>query len=264
MFWKNRILPFLWHNITTNHSSKSLLLSSLSVSVSSFATSLTESPARASKNVAFCGFLTGTHWPLLMVSVQETVALGQELTVKSIYFWDMTPCSPLCCARRFGGTYRLHLQGRKRWRRQVPPKRRAQLNGLHGVISQKLILFITTGVKTSNPTRANCDAFCLWVTKWEFHVPWYDVLAKIECVSMSFTRFMRNGLTSSRGYRLARKCGRTLTCILWKPLPCSTGFTTLNGDVLCLAEHIMSPPSRGTSTTSFLSTTICQKVATER
>jgi hypothetical protein len=27
-----------------------------------------------------------------------------------------------------------------------------QLNGLHGVISQKIILFITTAVKTSNPT----------------------------------------------------------------------------------------------------------------
>jgi hypothetical protein len=26
------------------------------------------------------------------------------------------------------------------------------LNGLHGVISQKMILFITTAVKTSNPT----------------------------------------------------------------------------------------------------------------
>jgi hypothetical protein len=39
-----------------------------------------------------------------------------------------------------------------RWRRYVPPKRRVQLNGLHGVISQKMILFITTAVKTSNPT----------------------------------------------------------------------------------------------------------------
>jgi hypothetical protein len=40
-----------------------------------------------------------------------------------IIFWDMTPCSPLSC------------------------------NGLHGVISQKMILFITTAVKTSNPTE---------------------------------------------------------------------------------------------------------------
>jgi hypothetical protein len=32
---------------------------------------------------------------------------------KSIIFWDMTPCSPLSCARHFGRTYRLHLQGRR-------------------------------------------------------------------------------------------------------------------------------------------------------
>jgi hypothetical protein len=39
-----------------------------------------------------------------------------------------------------------------RWRRYVPPKRRVQLYGLHGVIYQKKILFKTTAVKTSNPT----------------------------------------------------------------------------------------------------------------
>jgi hypothetical protein len=32
--------------------------------------------------------------------------------MKSIIFWDMTPCSLLSYNRRFGGTYRLHLQGR--------------------------------------------------------------------------------------------------------------------------------------------------------
>jgi hypothetical protein len=40
-----------------------------------------------------------------------------------------------------------------RWRRYVPPRRRVQLNVLHGDISQKMVLFITTAVKTSNPTR---------------------------------------------------------------------------------------------------------------
>jgi hypothetical protein len=28
------------------------------------------------------------------------------------------------------------------------------LNGLYGIISQKMVLFITTGVRTSNPTMA--------------------------------------------------------------------------------------------------------------
>jgi hypothetical protein len=39
-----------------------------------------------------------------------------------------------------------------RWRWFVPPKRRLKLSELHGTISQKMILFITTAVKTSNPT----------------------------------------------------------------------------------------------------------------
>jgi hypothetical protein len=46
------------------------------------------------------------------------------ITTKSIIFWDMTSCSPLSF----------------------------NLNGLHSVISQKMILFITTAVKTSNLT----------------------------------------------------------------------------------------------------------------
>jgi hypothetical protein len=33
--------------------------------------------------------------------------------MKSIVFWDITPCSLLKVNRRFGGTYRLHLQGRR-------------------------------------------------------------------------------------------------------------------------------------------------------
>jgi hypothetical protein len=47
-----------------------------------------------------------------------------------------------------------------RWRRYVPPKRPLTLNGLHGVISQKMILFITTAVKTSNPTLAPLTLLC--------------------------------------------------------------------------------------------------------
>jgi hypothetical protein len=84
--------------------------------------------------------------------------------VPSTIFWDMTPCSPLNVNRYFGGTHRLHLQGRKNvsstrnqrenrwqaeslffrlwiWSRYVPTKHRLTLNGLHGVISQKMVLF---------------------------------------------------------------------------------------------------------------------------
>jgi hypothetical protein len=35
--------------------------------------------------------------------------------MKNVVFWDMAPCSS-CVNRRFGGTYRLHLHGRKNLR----------------------------------------------------------------------------------------------------------------------------------------------------
>jgi hypothetical protein len=35
------------------------------------------------------------------------------VVMKSTIFWDITPCSPMNVNRRFGRTYRLHLQGRR-------------------------------------------------------------------------------------------------------------------------------------------------------
>jgi hypothetical protein len=35
------------------------------------------------------------------------------MVTKSVIIWDITPCSPLSVNRRFGRTYRLHLQGRR-------------------------------------------------------------------------------------------------------------------------------------------------------
>jgi hypothetical protein len=34
------------------------------------------------------------------------------VVMNSINFWDIMPCSSLSVNRRFGGTYRLHFQGR--------------------------------------------------------------------------------------------------------------------------------------------------------
>jgi hypothetical protein len=35
------------------------------------------------------------------------------MVIKSTIFWDITPCSLFKVNRRFGGTYRLNLQGRR-------------------------------------------------------------------------------------------------------------------------------------------------------
>jgi hypothetical protein len=93
---------------------------------------------------------------LQLVRLTETDRhpLHSSLFLKSVIFWDMTPCSPLSfnfATSLLAGLLNLFLRPWI-WRRYVPPKRRLKLNGLHGVISQKIILFITTAVKTSNPT----------------------------------------------------------------------------------------------------------------
>jgi hypothetical protein len=78
------------------------------------------------------------------------------VTMKNVVFWDVAPCTS-CVNRRLGGTYRLHLQGRKiRERgnsvishlltlvprsRYVSPKRRFTQD-LHGATSQKMAFFM--------------------------------------------------------------------------------------------------------------------------
>jgi hypothetical protein len=47
--------------------------------------------------------------------------------------------------------------------RYVPQKRRLTFNRLHGVISQKIELFITTAVRTSGPTIIRQD-YKFWKT----------------------------------------------------------------------------------------------------
>jgi hypothetical protein len=39
--------------------------------------------------------------------------------MKSTIFWDITPSSPLSVNRRFGGTYRLHLQNQKNYEQET-------------------------------------------------------------------------------------------------------------------------------------------------
>jgi hypothetical protein len=47
--------------------------------------------------------------------------------MKSSIFWDMKPCIPLKANRRFGGEFRLYIQGRTITSHQGPT-----FNGIHG------------------------------------------------------------------------------------------------------------------------------------
>jgi hypothetical protein len=83
------------------------------------------------------------------ISITETFPnsyVGFEVftvvVMKSI-IWDMMPCNLLSC-HLLACWFVLKLFLRSwRWRRYVPPKRWLQLNRLHGVISQKMIHFLT-------------------------------------------------------------------------------------------------------------------------
>jgi hypothetical protein len=90
------------------------------------------------------------------------------VVMKSKIFWYVMQCSSLKDNWSFGGTYRLHFQGRihRAWYQRdswliicfhagillgafdpgdgddVPPQRRFTFNGPHGVISQKIVLVV--------------------------------------------------------------------------------------------------------------------------
>jgi hypothetical protein len=82
----------------------------------------------------------GLDWLLDRVGFEVLKAV----VMKSTIFWNITPCSPLSVmlATWFHAGFLLSLFFPPwRWRRYVPPKRRLTLNGLHGGISQKMVLF---------------------------------------------------------------------------------------------------------------------------
>jgi hypothetical protein len=108
-----------------------------------------------------------SQWSMHTVTKYDVVKFEvfTAVTMKKAVFWDVAPCSS-GVNRRFGGTYRLHLQGRResirlpltsltdasradflilsllswRWRRYVPLKRRLTPL-LHGATSQKTAFF---------------------------------------------------------------------------------------------------------------------------
>jgi hypothetical protein len=73
--------------------------------------------------------------------------------MKTAFFLDVALCRT-CVNRRFGGTYCLHLQGRKVRERGTSVSRWLQPpQVLHSATSQKKAFFIVTAVKNSNLTK---------------------------------------------------------------------------------------------------------------
>jgi hypothetical protein len=85
--------------------------------------------------------------------------------LKNAVFWDLAPCTS-CVIRRFGGTYCLHLQGKK-----IRERRASVSRWLHTRTSRRhMAFFIVTVVKTSNLTGTNLFE-TLTFTSNEFHKP---------------------------------------------------------------------------------------------
>jgi hypothetical protein len=78
---------------------------------------------------------SGTRFAFLEQNYNLAYQLARELQktkqkdmLKSTIIWDITPCSPLKVNRRFGGTCRLHLQGRIISRARYQHESRANLS----------------------------------------------------------------------------------------------------------------------------------------
>jgi hypothetical protein len=69
------------------------------------------------------------------------------VVMKSIIFWDVTPCSTLSFARRFGGTYRLHLQGRRNKSSKPASKQGARAPSVSFPESSTLCLFLCSAYR---------------------------------------------------------------------------------------------------------------------
>jgi hypothetical protein len=83
-----------------------------------------------------------------------------------------------------------------RWKRHIPPKRQLTFNGLDAVVSQKIEIFITTDVRTSDSKYVIvCSLQLSWIRKQTFsinHSFW--VKCKFRIYVTTGTIWRRRGL----------------------------------------------------------------------
>jgi hypothetical protein len=95
------------------------------------------------------------HFAIFVVLIAVTVKI-----IESSICWSIMPCSLLSVSQHFRGACCLLLSHwflaclflqPRRWRRHAYLKCLLTSNGLHSIVSQKIELFMTTAVGTSNP-----------------------------------------------------------------------------------------------------------------
>jgi hypothetical protein len=129
-----------------------------------------------------------------------TLYVGFEVftvvVMKSISFWDITPCSPFRGQRLFGGTYRLHLQGgRNNFSKQAACSSRCHLLAcwfLAEIISSSLKMEATcsseTSVDTQRTTRRYIPEFATNHSLWSMFATCLLVLFDLDDGNITFLR----------------------------------------------------------------------------
>jgi hypothetical protein len=100
--------------------------------------------------------------------------------------WDITPWIPLKIKPFSGSNQPMKIPT---WR-QVASRQGGKFtfNGLHGVISQEIVLFITTAVRTSNPTLLVFISLIpnyTWKGKWSVTLAFVAVWSVLVCLMNS-------------------------------------------------------------------------------
>jgi hypothetical protein len=115
-----------------------------------------------------------------------------SVVMKSTIFGDITPCSPLKVNRRFRGTFRLHLQGR-RISRGRSQRERWQVETLvfcsayFSTLKMEAICSSETSVDTQRTTRRISQKIVLFIISLRFDVTrrWQNTIASFQILSNS-------------------------------------------------------------------------------
>jgi hypothetical protein len=98
------------------------------------------------------------------------------MTLKNAIFWNVAPCRS-CVNRRFGGTYRLHLQGRRIRERGTSVSRWLQCASFHVLLNRPLSqpnpIGVSLGLSSGSETRHMvftsgrrvCSLACIMIIK---------------------------------------------------------------------------------------------------
>jgi hypothetical protein len=104
-----------------------------------------------------------------------------------------------------------------RWKRHVPPKRQLTFMGLHGVISQKIKLFINTVLRSSIPTSKFIYFSRKWMNFTDFISTFWD---RVMWGGKPVENYLTRVSTCFNWSRIAVACGQRRASVRTGPALC--------------------------------------------